>query len=52
MYTDYYDLFERFSIMTVDSGVDDKTVLNILKNKTTPELYIRLVREVKNGLKE
>lgn len=26
MYTDYYDLFERFSIMTIDGGVDDSSV--------------------------
>lgn len=38
--------------MTIDGGVDDKTAFSILKNKTTPELHIRLIREVKNGFKE
>lgn len=46
LYLDFYDLFERFSIMTVDGHLSDNQAFNYLKDKTTSKLYKQLVDKV------
>lgn len=45
-YKDYDALFERFSIMTIDGKLDDRDAVKILKEHTTPELYVQLLKEI------
>ena len=45
-YTDYYDLLERYSIMTEDGGTNPADALESLRNETTPELLQRLKNEI------
>lgn len=42
MYKDFESLFERFCIMTVDGNMTDEEVFNILKTKTTKDLFQKL----------
>lgn len=41
-YTDYYDLLERFCIMTLEGGLSDIEAINRLRSQTTPELIEKL----------
>lgn len=41
-YTDFEELTEKFSIMTVDGGQTDKVALEYCRKHTTPELYAQL----------
>lgn len=45
LYNDYYDLVERFSIMTIDGKTPADKVFNYLSDKTTPELLNKLKSE-------
>ena len=45
-YTDYYDLLERYSIMTEDGGQKPADALESLRKETTPELLQRLQNNV------
>ena len=47
MYLDYEDLFERFSILTIDGCMSDEKAFDFLKNKTTSVLYKELVGKVR-----
>lgn len=41
-YTDFYELLERFSIMTIDGGQSDIEAMNYCREHTTPELAAEL----------
>lgn len=45
LYNDYYDLVERFAIMTTDEKTPADKVFNYLRDKTTPELLNKLKSE-------
>lgn len=46
MYKDFEELFERFSIMTVDGHLSDTEALYILKKQTSPELFDKLQQKL------
>ena len=43
VYNDWYSLFERFCIMTVDGGLSDFTAINYLMDKAPKELIDKLM---------
>lgn len=47
MFTDYYDLFERFSIMAEQPDNTRLNILAYLKPRTTKALYERLLKETR-----
>lgn len=47
MYKDFDSLFEKFSILTTDGQMTDAKAFKYLQNKTTPELYNKLVNKVR-----
>lgn len=45
-YSSFDDLFERFSIMTVDGNLSDENAILYLQSHTTIELYKKLKKTV------
>lgn len=45
-YNDYYDLLERFSIMTVDGKLSDAEAMDYCRKHTTPELAAELEAKI------
>lgn len=45
-YNDFYDLLERFSIMTVDGKLTDNEALNLLMPWTTTINYQKLLMTI------
>ena len=43
---DFDDLWERFSILTIDGKLTDQKALDKLKERTTPELFNQLKQKV------